>query len=328
MILALARKQPAAVTRTPRSRLGGEQMTRVQRRRILSAVVKVVDVHGVDGTTVGRIVARAGVSRNTFYDLFEDRHGCLLAATEQAVALAAERARVAYDAQDAWVGRVRAGLFSLLQWCDEEPKLARLCVLHSATAGPVTLARRREVLEQLAQVVDEGRVLAHSPASPLTAEGVVNGTVGVIHARLLNLDAGRLTELLNPLMSFIVLPYIGGGAARRELHRRSTDPPPRRMVDRTPDAPDGLNVRLTYRTMRVLAAIAAQPGLSNAQTSERAGVTDQGQISKLLGRLARLEVVENKGAGPSRGGSNAWYLTPRGAQLERTVARELRGAGP
>jgi len=70
-------------------------------------------------------------------------------------------------------------------------------------------------------------------------------------------------------------------------------------------------MRLTDRTVRVLAAIAAiaaQPGLSNRQISQRAGITDQGQISKLLSRLAGLQLIENTGEGqrrvpPTPGGS-------------------------
>jgi AcrR family transcriptional regulator len=303
-------------------------MSGVQRGRILSAVVKVVDAHGVEGTSVARIVATAGVSRKAFYELFEDRNDCVLAALEAAVDLAAERARRACEAEAAWVDRVRAGLFSLLQFFDEEPELARLCILHSGTAGSVATGRRRALLQTLAEVVDEGREAARRPPSQLTGEGLVNGTFGVIHARLLDADPGRLVDLLNPLMSFILLPYLGGGAARQELHRPLPAVSGRRTRSRTPDPLDGVNVRLTYRTVRVLAAIADQPGLTNSEASALAGVTDQGQISKLLARLASLDFVENRGAGQARGGANAWYLTALGERIERTVGRELLGAPP
>ena len=72
--------------------------------------------------------------------------------------------------------------------------------------------------------------------------------------------------------------------------------------------------------MRVLGAIAEHPGASNREIAERAGIVDQGQISKLLGRLAKLDLVVNRGEGQERGASNAWHLTGRGTQVER-VAR-------
>jgi DNA-binding MarR family transcriptional regulator len=81
-------------------------------------------------------------------------------------------------------------------------------------------------------------------------------------------------------------------------------------------------MRVTYRTARVLAAIAGQPGLSNREIGQRAGVNDQGQISKLLARLARLELAENVRAGQANGLPHAWRLTPRGKELERTIAQD------
>jgi len=81
-------------------------------------------------------------------------------------------------------------------------------------------------------------------------------------------------------------------------------------------------MRLTYRTMRVLSAIAAEPGLSNARVSERAGVTDQGQISKLLSRLAGLQLIENTGQGQRNGAVNAWQLTDRGEAIERHASQQ------
>ncbi len=83
------------------------------------------------------------------------------------------------------------------------------------------------------------------------------------------------------------------------------------------------SVRLTYRTMCTLAVIAAQRGLSNSEISARVGISDQGQISKLLARLARHGLIENRGEGPSRGSSNAWHLTADGEHLERRISMSL-----
>jgi hypothetical protein len=86
-------------------------------------------------------------------------------------------------------------------------------------------------------------------------------------------------------------------------------------------------VRLTYRTLRELAVIAAQSGLSNGDVGKQAGISDQGQISKLLARLARLGPTVNTGEGQVVGGPNAWRLTSRGRALERAIGRESGGAG-
>lgn len=164
----------------------------------------------------------------------------------------------------------------------------------------------------------------------LTDEGVVGAVFSVIHARLLGQraptgrgasngrsSAGALSGLVNPLMSMIVMPYLGQGAARRELERpaptvRKTQPPrtnPLRELD----------MRLTYRTVRVLATIAEHPGASNRQIGEQAGVHDQGQISKLLNRLHKLGLVHNTaGEGHhAKGAPNEWTLTTKGQDIQR-----------
>jgi DNA-binding MarR family transcriptional regulator len=77
-------------------------------------------------------------------------------------------------------------------------------------------------------------------------------------------------------------------------------------------------MRLTYRTMRVLTAVASRPGLNNRRVASEAGVADQGQISKLLARLESLGLLANTGEqGP--GEANAWRLTDRGQELELAI---------
>jgi DNA-binding MarR family transcriptional regulator len=80
-------------------------------------------------------------------------------------------------------------------------------------------------------------------------------------------------------------------------------------------------MRVTYRTLRVLGAIAERSGASNRVVGELADVHDQGQISKLLLRLERLGLVENTATGGHRptGEPNAWRLTPRGVKVERAL---------
>jgi hypothetical protein len=130
-----------------------------------------------------------------------------------------------------------------------------------------------------------------------------------------------LLDLCGPLMATIVLPYLGPAAARQELDRpapKRTEPSSERRAAAPGANPlDGLPMRLTYRTVRVLRAIADSPGASNRRVGEAAGIIDQGQISKLLARLARLGLIENGVAPDSeRGSPNKWTLTARGAAVE------------
>jgi DNA-binding MarR family transcriptional regulator len=81
----------------------------------------------------------------------------------------------------------------------------------------------------------------------------------------------------------------------------------------------GVPMRLTYRTALVLGCIADRPGASNRVIGDQAGVSDQGQISKLLARLERLGLAINTGDGHLRGEPNAWRLTPKGVRVEHGI---------
>jgi DNA-binding MarR family transcriptional regulator len=83
-----------------------------------------------------------------------------------------------------------------------------------------------------------------------------------------------------------------------------------------------LDMRLTYRTVRVLIAISAHPAASNRKIADTAGISDQGQISKLLLRLHNLGLIHNEGDGPAKGEPNAWQLTPKGQEVEQAIREQ------
>jgi chromosome segregation and condensation protein ScpB len=85
-----------------------------------------------------------------------------------------------------------------------------------------------------------------------------------------------------------------------------------------------LKIRLTHRTERVLAVIAENPGASSLEVAEAAGIKDKGQASKLLARLATLELIENTAESRGTGQAKAWRLTELGVELRRA---RLRGRG-
>ncbi len=299
-----------------------EHVSEIQRMRILTAMAEVASERGAGSVTVAYVVHRAGVSRRTFYDLFADREECFLAAFEEAIGRVSALVLDAYGWEGSWRERIRAGLWAALVWLDEEPATARLCVVEALAAGPRVLERRAIVLRALVAAVDEGRGdvprRATQPA-PLTAEGVVGAVLSVIHTRLLDPDAAPLTDLVGELMSAIVLPYIGRAAAQKELHKPA--PSLLKRTTATPRDPlDGLEMRITYRTVRVLMVIAEFSDASNRRIAAGAGITDQGQVSKLLARLEHLGLIENTGAGPVKGAPNAWRLTARGEQVQRAIS--------
>ena len=288
----------------------------------------VASEHGAANVSVAEVVERSGVSRRTFYETFSDREDCFLAAFDDALAFASQRVLPAYNVERKWRERIRAGLVALLEFLDQEPMIGRLLIVESLTGGAKTLKRREQVLARIAAAVDEGRSESASGASlpALTAEGVIGGALSILHARV-SPELPPVIGLVNVLTSMIVLPYLGPAAARRELERpiesRASEHPPARLLE---DPFKNKGMRLTYRTVRVLLAVAEHPGASNRTIGEMAGISDPGQISKLLGRLARLELIENTStSGPGKGAPNAWTLTDKGRRIAENIRTNTQG---
>jgi AcrR family transcriptional regulator len=308
------------------ARLGGH-VVEMQRRRLLLAIGEVLAESGLEAATVGRVCEQAGVSRRTFYELFDDRDACLLAAFDRAIERIAQSLEPVYARKGSWRERLRGALSLLLEQLDAEPDIARLCIVEAPRGGPGVLEHRRRVLEALALRVDEGRAESRvaDGAPPLTAQGVVGGALSVIHGRLSEPAPAEgvrsLSELVGPLMAMIVHPYLGPAAARRELER-PVPRPPKAVARNGADPFKGLPIRFTYRTARVLATIAADPGASNRFIADSSGIADEGQMSRLLRRLDSCGLIENHGEGHARGEPNAWKLTDRGQAIHTTIATQ------
>jgi AcrR family transcriptional regulator/DNA-binding MarR family transcriptional regulator len=313
------RRRGGESPRGARTLAGSAGVAELQRSRMLSSAVRVVAEGGYGQMSVSRVAGGAGVSRRTFYELFADREACFLAAFDQAIAEMHALALTAWVEQGAWQQRVRGVLAAVLGFLDEHPGLGSLVIVEALAAGPRVLAHRACLLERLAALLDEGRqesTVRRAP-SQLTAEGLVGAVLGVLHARLLDRPPKPLLDMLNPLMGMILAPYLGPARAARELNRPlpETAPPASEMLNPL----RGLNMRITYRTITVLASIAAHPDASNRQIADLAGISDQGQISKLLARLQSRGLIQNTTPQQPTGEPNRWRLTPHGRQIHETT---------
>jgi AcrR family transcriptional regulator/DNA-binding MarR family transcriptional regulator len=304
-----------------------------------------VAIGGASSLTVARVIARARVSRRLFYEQFADIEDCFLASFEWVVGRARTGVVAAVDPKQNWREQIRSGLAALLRFFDEQPLLAALCVVHAAGGGPRVLESRARAVADLCEAVERGSSTARGARTPgrIVAEGVVGAVLAVLYTRLLARraeavdgfveaaeSAPALIELHGELMNLIVLPYLGAAVATREIGRPAPPVPASKSAveisstgSAAQEEPAG---RLTYRTVRVLRAIAELPAASNREVAERAGIVDQGQISKILTRLEYQGLVANRsGASVARGTPNSWWLTERGEALEREVAQRPLG---
>lgn len=312
--------------------LARSQVAAMQRTRILAGTVRAVDELGYAEASIASIVEGSRISRRTFYELFSNREECLVAVLADTVARVERELEQAGVAGLGWLERLRVGLWTILRFLDREPALARVCVVHALGAGAEVRAQREQTLARLAAAIDEGRRegTRGEECTPLIAEGLVGAAYMIVHTRLAN-GGPPVSGLSGELMGLIVLPYLGSAAARREQSRPApVDPtlaPAGGEVSRVsaPDPLQGVDMRLTYRTVRVLEVAGEYPGASNRRVADLAGITDPGQVSRLLRRLERLGLMENRGAGHAQGEPNQWRLTAKGRQITDSVRGHTPG---
>jgi AcrR family transcriptional regulator len=202
-----------------RHRLPPEVIARSQRERLLEAAVRVVSTKGYAATTVADLTREAGISRTTFYAMFDDKEACFLAAYDGVVDALVRRITRAYDAEEGWPQRARAGLAALLEALAEEPDVARLALVDVGSAGPAAQRRYRGALQRLTPLFDEGRDFAPGgrslPAN--TSRMAIGAVAGLISDELAAGRAKQLSDLLSDVLFATLVPYIGPVAAAREV---------------------------------------------------------------------------------------------------------------
>jgi AcrR family transcriptional regulator len=204
-----------------RHRLPPEVVARSQRDRLLDAAVRVVAAKGYGAMTIADLTGEAGVSRTTFYELFEDKEACFLAAYDNAVEALVRRVVAAYESGGDWPERAAAGLAALLDALAAEPALARLSLVDIGNAGPTAQRRYRAAIQRLTPLFEEGRDYAPGgrglPAN--TSRMAIGGVTGLIADELLAGRAEQLPGLLSDVLFATLVPYIGPDAAAREVDR-------------------------------------------------------------------------------------------------------------
>jgi hypothetical protein len=263
------------------------------------------------------VVTRTGVTEREFSEEFASEQELFCAAFAHGQALVAQTLTAAVQDQKRWLARVRSAVVSVLLFFDAQPQWAQLLLLNTPCCGTDVLERRERSLSRLAQLLERGAPkdagLTVTLKSGLTAQLVIGGAITVVQRRLLKHRGMPLVELAPSLMSLIVLPYLGAEQANAELTRRLT------QRSGPAAAARALPRRASYRTSLVLKAIATCPRANNRAVAQAAGLSDEGQTSKLLSRLRRQGLIENVGLGQAYGEANAWLLTSEGARVLRSL---------
>jgi AcrR family transcriptional regulator len=191
-----------------------------QRARMCDAMATAVAEKGYAGTTVGDVVAGAGVSRKTFYEHFRDKEECFLAAFDSGVEALLGAIVAAQPDEPGWLGMLRARVRAYLVTLASRPEFARTFLIEVFAAGPRALERRAEVHHRFSQLIADlyAETLREFPGLPSVPPPIWTAAVGALnevttlHVREGN--AQRLPELEDTLVYIQASLFAGPSAAR------------------------------------------------------------------------------------------------------------------
>jgi AcrR family transcriptional regulator len=205
--------------RLPRGRHGlpRELVERSQRERLLAAVVRVSASKGYEATSVADILEEAGVGRESFYELFDDKQACMLAARQLLVEDLAEKVQVAYEGPGRWPERLREALAAALDWFAADPVGGRVMMLELAAMGPISREVFQEEFSRFTHLLDGG--LDGGGPQPEVPRATVLA-VGAAFARIYDEVARSRTEelpaMLAELTYEVLVPFVGEAEAREQ----------------------------------------------------------------------------------------------------------------
>jgi AcrR family transcriptional regulator len=184
-----------------------EEVAADQKQRLLLAMIDAVGEKGYRATTISDLVGRAGVSRKTFYEHFENKQECLLATFDVIAEDGRRRAVEAYlEAESKGLqAAVEASIRALFEATIGNPGAARLNMVEIVAAGPAGIERRELAVEQYRRFVRT--MLEQEPEDPRVPDTVVRGVMGglsrILYSRVRHGRRAELRQLVPDLMRWV-----------------------------------------------------------------------------------------------------------------------------
>jgi AcrR family transcriptional regulator len=183
----------------PRGRHGipREEVLASQRGRMLVAMTEAVAERGFAKVTVADVIRRAGVSRETFYEQFDGKEDCFLAALDGASALLAGGLSEAFAEQRDPVARLEVVLAAYLETMAAEPAAARTFLIEVYAAGPQALARRVATINRFTDLIQS----FVPQVDRLRCEALTGAISSMVTMRVATGDHESLPALREPLLA-------------------------------------------------------------------------------------------------------------------------------
>jgi AcrR family transcriptional regulator len=205
-------------TETPVVPFPGRRV-RPARERLLEAMLLVSGERGYEHISVQDVIDRASASRATFYKHFEDKEDCFARAYHDAANWLCRRLIGVAKRQPTWRAGLRAGMAELLEFCANQPALARAMLVEAHAAGGAALADHDLLMERLSRAIDGARreIPSRQAPPPVTATFMVGAIETLVRAKLMSDEPETAPEMLPGLLHFVVMQYFGEDAAWEEM---------------------------------------------------------------------------------------------------------------
>jgi AcrR family transcriptional regulator len=211
------RREDVVVIPTGRHGLPANVVAEHQRERLLAATIAVVAKRGYRGTSVDHIVKAAKVGYVAFYDLFDGKEACFIAAFERIVGETRAELLEVVSPEAPWPDQICAALAKLVESIAAEPGRARVGLVEVQAAGPAAFARYQEAIDAAIPKLREGR--AYRPEAAVLSETLEEATIGgiawIFHQRLVQGEAAKIASLLGEAIQIALSPYLGESEAHR-----------------------------------------------------------------------------------------------------------------
>lgn len=175
---------------------------------------------GYAATTVADVVAAARVSRNAFYDLFDDKEACYLELCDDATTEMIDDLG-ALASTGGWIEAVRTGVALYLSWWQRHPRHAAAYLVELPTAGSRALDQRDRAHARFASMHEALAAWARveqpdlPPLSPLAPRVLVTSTTEIVGQEVRAGHLDTLHTLEDELVFLVVKMLADDETARR-----------------------------------------------------------------------------------------------------------------
>ena len=193
-----------------------------QRDRLLDAMASCCAEKRYAEVSVGDVVARAGVSRSTFYNLFDDKEACFLDAYDEILGhFVTEVMNAMRTPGLSWEDQAENGLRAALAFMSSEPHFSRMCIVDVFSAGSAALERYLSAIRVLAAFINRNRDRSGSQAEipDEIANYLISGAVVVIRSKVVEGDTASLPTVGPDIIYGVLCPYVGQEEALERAER-------------------------------------------------------------------------------------------------------------